>query len=76
MQFIARNGRISLGVRGDGNTESITYQISPLGKIKLTIADKYLFGKNLLEKEMKIIYFPKLKYAFPIFFITSEAINA
>lgn len=51
MQFIARNGRISLGVRGDGNTESITYQISPLGKNKLIIADKYLFGKSLLEKE-------------------------
>jgi hypothetical protein len=51
MQFIARNGRISLGARGDGNTELITYQISPLGKNKLTIADKYLFGKYLLEKE-------------------------
>jgi hypothetical protein len=45
MQFIARNGRISLGVRGDGNTESITYQISPLVKIKITIAYKYLVGK-------------------------------
>lgn len=51
MQFITKNGRISFGVRGDGNTESITYQISPLGRNKLTIADKYLFGKPLLEKE-------------------------
>jgi len=51
MQLVAKNGRISLGFRGDGNKESIAFQVTPLGRKKLTIADKFLFGKDFLEKD-------------------------
>ena len=51
MILSVKNSNISLSIHGDNVQESITFQVVPLGRNKLTIADKYVFVSKYPDKD-------------------------
>lgn len=55
MRFKVKNTSISFGMHGENKRETISFQITSLGRDQITIADKYVFGGMLPDKDKEAV---------------------